>query len=600
MLSRRQPTFHSHSETLVLPRPSHCASPLLATLTRALQLIENPTTLSPFPAALTSRVKPKSFICHSYKKHGGWVYLPSPRATKILFLRSVLATRHQPLATSLSPNQLLQILFRPAHIFHLLRPGNLPLNRHRTRILHLLQPRDNPRKIHFALSDRHFLPQLLRISRPHSIFRVNPLHVRPKYFDRIHGIRLPIQNQVRQIKIHSLIVQSHILNRTHQSNRRLLPRLIPEILSLLFAMPGNLAHRLHRLFVNRIVRILRNESAMRLHRRHAALLRKLRCPLDMCHPRRPRLSRHQPNRQRPPIKIPHFLPRPAHHNRRRLNPIFLQRRRQLFRQPRRKLLAVRLASRQSQFMHLRQRGIRVIPNPDDQSQPQRLFPLIPKRLLSAICHAELWLKRHKSLEILTAHKRLAPRPQSRRQRQRRTLQKSPAILFARHLHAPISPRTFALAFSGRTHHPQTARRRPSPPVTARSSEFSDPTDHSLMRPETCNASLCAHPQIDRSTFSCCRTHWKAIDKLFGRHRWTPPPMPFLSPWLLDFRKRRSNHSSPHILFARHSQARFAIPGSPPFLRCPPAGTLWKTRTFPRQWLWLSRRNPAASTSPGFH
>jgi hypothetical protein len=46
-------------------------SPLPATLTRNLQLTENKTTLSLFRATLTSRDKHKSFVCHSYKKHGG-------------------------------------------------------------------------------------------------------------------------------------------------------------------------------------------------------------------------------------------------------------------------------------------------------------------------------------------------------------------------------------------------------------------------------------------------------------------------------------------------------------------------------------------------
>jgi hypothetical protein len=47
-------------------------SPLPATLTRNLQLTENKTTLSLFRATLTSRDKHKSFVCHSYKKQGGW------------------------------------------------------------------------------------------------------------------------------------------------------------------------------------------------------------------------------------------------------------------------------------------------------------------------------------------------------------------------------------------------------------------------------------------------------------------------------------------------------------------------------------------------
>jgi hypothetical protein len=51
-----------------LPLP---LTPLFATLTRNSQLTEKTATLSPFPATLTSRVKPKSFVCHSYEKHGG-------------------------------------------------------------------------------------------------------------------------------------------------------------------------------------------------------------------------------------------------------------------------------------------------------------------------------------------------------------------------------------------------------------------------------------------------------------------------------------------------------------------------------------------------
>jgi len=47
-------------------------TPLFATLMSYAQATENTATLSPFPATLASRVKHKSFICHSYKKHRGW------------------------------------------------------------------------------------------------------------------------------------------------------------------------------------------------------------------------------------------------------------------------------------------------------------------------------------------------------------------------------------------------------------------------------------------------------------------------------------------------------------------------------------------------
>ena len=50
-------------------------SPFPATLTSRRQLNENKVTLSPAFAILTGCVKHKSFVCHSYKKHGGWGYL---------------------------------------------------------------------------------------------------------------------------------------------------------------------------------------------------------------------------------------------------------------------------------------------------------------------------------------------------------------------------------------------------------------------------------------------------------------------------------------------------------------------------------------------
>jgi hypothetical protein len=59
------------------PRLRHettSATPLSATLTDNPQLHENKATLSPAFATLTRRVKHKSFICHSYKKHGGVGY----------------------------------------------------------------------------------------------------------------------------------------------------------------------------------------------------------------------------------------------------------------------------------------------------------------------------------------------------------------------------------------------------------------------------------------------------------------------------------------------------------------------------------------------
>ena len=49
----------------------HFVSPFPAALTDKSQLTENPATLSSFAATLTSRVKHKSIVCHSYRKHPG-------------------------------------------------------------------------------------------------------------------------------------------------------------------------------------------------------------------------------------------------------------------------------------------------------------------------------------------------------------------------------------------------------------------------------------------------------------------------------------------------------------------------------------------------
>jgi len=53
-------------------------TPLSATLTVTSQTTENKTTLSSVFATLTSRVKHKFFVCHSYKKHPGWGYISCP------------------------------------------------------------------------------------------------------------------------------------------------------------------------------------------------------------------------------------------------------------------------------------------------------------------------------------------------------------------------------------------------------------------------------------------------------------------------------------------------------------------------------------------
>jgi hypothetical protein len=61
-------TSSHRSLSPVSPLP---VTPFPATLTSHLHLAANKTSLSPAVATLTGRVKLKSFVCHSYKKHPG-------------------------------------------------------------------------------------------------------------------------------------------------------------------------------------------------------------------------------------------------------------------------------------------------------------------------------------------------------------------------------------------------------------------------------------------------------------------------------------------------------------------------------------------------
>jgi len=70
-------------------------SPLAAPLTDHSQLIEETITLNLIFATLTDRVKHKSFVCHSYKKHPGVGYPLSPLIT----LYSPRTTYYPPLTT---------------------------------------------------------------------------------------------------------------------------------------------------------------------------------------------------------------------------------------------------------------------------------------------------------------------------------------------------------------------------------------------------------------------------------------------------------------------------------------------------------------------
>jgi hypothetical protein len=71
LLPVRKPFLYSPASSRSNSRPADRLTRFPATLTDTSQLAENPATLSPAFATLTRRVKHKSCVCHSYRKHPG-------------------------------------------------------------------------------------------------------------------------------------------------------------------------------------------------------------------------------------------------------------------------------------------------------------------------------------------------------------------------------------------------------------------------------------------------------------------------------------------------------------------------------------------------
>src|SRR6266403_5051537 len=142
-------------------------------------------------------------------------------------------------------DQFFQISFRGSNIFHLPRPGDFALDSDRSAIVQLFQTRDYARKIHLAFADGHFFAEFLRIGRPKAVLGVNPLHEGAEEFDSINGDRLTVENQIGEVEVHALIVQTYVLNGSHQGDGSFLPRFVTEILTVALAICGHFAHRHH-------------------------------------------------------------------------------------------------------------------------------------------------------------------------------------------------------------------------------------------------------------------------------------------------------------------------------------------------------------------
>src|SRR5712691_12838684 len=125
-----------------------------------------------------------------------------------------------------------QVDFRGSHVLDLLGAGNLALDGDRALVVELLQARDDPRKIHLALADGYFLPQLPRVRRPEAVFGMNALDMGREDLHRVDRIGLAVEDEVGKIKVDALIVEADVLHRPLERDGCFLPGLIAEVLSV--------------------------------------------------------------------------------------------------------------------------------------------------------------------------------------------------------------------------------------------------------------------------------------------------------------------------------------------------------------------------------
>ena len=142
-------------------------------------------------------------------------------------------------------DQLFQIGLCSTYVFYLLWPRNFSFDRNRTAVIQLFQARNDTGEIDLALANRDFLAEFSGVGRPEAIFRVNSLDMWGQDFDRVDWICLAVQNQIREIKIHTLVIGPDVLDRADERDRSFLPRLVKKVLTVRAAIRCNFTNRFY-------------------------------------------------------------------------------------------------------------------------------------------------------------------------------------------------------------------------------------------------------------------------------------------------------------------------------------------------------------------
>src|SRR2546425_7107690 len=268
-----------------------------------------------------------------------------------------------------------QVDFRGANVLDLLGAGNLALDGDRTVVVQLLQARDDPRKIHLAFADRHFLAQLPRVRRPETVFGMNSLDIGREDLDGVDRIRFAVEDEVGKIKVNALIVEADVLYRANERDGCFLPGLIAEVLRVAPAVLHHVAHRCDRLLVYRVVGIFWNEPGVTLHRGDAACFGKIRGLLHPSDARGARVAGNDADRQRSFVKIPHLATWSSNHDGGRLDVVLAERLQESRAQSLLEILHVHLTGGQAEVMHLGNGCLRIFSDSDDETKTQRLLQL---------------------------------------------------------------------------------------------------------------------------------------------------------------------------------------------------------------------------------
>lgn len=148
-----------------------------------------------------------------------------------------------------------------------------------------------------------------------------------------------------------------------------LPGFIAEVLAVTFTISRHVSDGCYGFFVDLVIGIFGNESAVRLHGWDSALFGEVGSRLDVGNARVSRFAGHQTDGQWPLIEVPHFPAGPANNNGGGLDLVFVERLAQAARKLPLGFVHVDLAGRQAEVMDLGNCALRIPADTEDQPKP---------------------------------------------------------------------------------------------------------------------------------------------------------------------------------------------------------------------------------------